>query len=251
MHHAHIMSVDGLKWLIEGWHIFAKNPATWVVMSLLYISLGTAVLLIPVVGTLAITLVWPALTAGLVYGANEIGQSRTLKTSHLFETFRHRELRRPLFVLGLLLASLVVVLTGFSMLLWSMGIVDYTIPRFAAITSVFVISGSLFYAIPSVVLGKARPLSAIKDSISIGIANVPAILLFAVAYLALLFLALIPLGLGLLILVPVTAGAMHTYYKKVSTETRAKRTLLPTNASLVNQKLKVSNNGDKKHAAAA
>ena len=218
MRNAHVTLGYRLYWLVEGWRIFTKQPFTWIAMSSLYMSVGFAVLLLPIVGTLAIALAWPALTAGLIHGANEVSHDRKLQISHLFEIFRHRELIRSLLVFGAFLAGLVVAHTGFSMFLWSKGIFDNTLPAIAALTSALIISSIMFHAIPAAVIGKTTPLRAIKDSIVTSAMNIPTLLLFAVTYPALLVLALIPHGLGLVVLIPITAGAMHTYYLRVSAE---------------------------------
>lgn len=72
--------------------------------------------------------------------------------------------------------------------------------------------------VPTSVIGKVPPWKAIKEGVLTAVTNKSKILLFGVSYLTLLVIALIPHGLGLLILIPVTAGAMHTYYRQSCTE---------------------------------
>ena len=74
----------------------------------------------------------------------------------------------------------------------------------------------------------------------IGASNLFQISLFATTYLALLILALIPHGLGLLVLIPVTAGAMYTCYKRVSMEYRTQSPLPAFNALQVTRIEKAS-----------
>lgn len=205
-------------WLVKGWRIFTKHPATWMAMSLVYACIVGSVLLIPVVGTLVFAMIWPALTAGLVYGAHRVSQGSQLKISYLFECFRLRGLRGSLLVIGLLLAGLVIAHTGLSMLLWSHGIDDTTFLEVTAIMSTIITGIVLFYSIPCVVIGKATPWKAIKEGVLTAVEHKSKILLFGISYLTLLIIALLPHGLGLLVLLPVTAGAVHTYYSQSYSE---------------------------------
>ena len=79
----------------------------------------------------------------------------------------------------------------------------------------FLITMALFYGIPLVMLGGQNAWPAAKDSVAACWVNVLPLLVFGLIYLVLGMVAIIPFGLGLLILGPVTVGAVYASYQDV------------------------------------
>lgn len=78
---------------------------------------------------------------------------------------------------------------------------------------------ALFYGIPLVMLGGQDAWPAARDSVAACWVNVLPLLVFGLIYLVLAAVAVIPFGLGLLILGPVTVGAVYASYRDVFEET--------------------------------
>ena len=77
---------------------------------------------------------------------------------------------------------------------------------------------AMFYAIPLVMLGRQDAWPAVQDSIAACWINMGALLVFGLIGLVLAVLAMIPLGLGFLIVWPVMLGAMYASYREVFPE---------------------------------
>jgi uncharacterized membrane protein len=217
---------------MQGWRCFAKDPAIWVVTALFYLVLIIALNWIPVVGPVAAALVGPALLGGLVWGAREVDRGHDLEVSHLFQAFRNGATTGPMLILGLVPAG-VTVLLGTMILVLVGSATGAGLITGSEATAVGVLAGggllvglgfllssvvtvaALLYAIPLVMFDHSKPASAIITSLKASFANLVPLLVLGLIYLILLFLATIPLGLGLLVLVPVTAGTVYTSYKCV------------------------------------
>lgn len=221
-----------IEWLIQGWRCFAKDPVIWIVTALFYLVLIIALNWIPVVGPLAAALVGPALLGGLVWGAREVDKGHALEVSHLFQAFSNGATTGPMLILGLvpagvtvLLGTMVVLLlgsaTGAGLMTGSeataVGILASggLLIGLSFLLSSVVTVAALLYAIPLVMFGRSRPVYAIITSLKTSFANLVPLLVLGLIYLILLFLAAIPFGLGLLLLIPVTAGTVYASYKGV------------------------------------
>ena len=73
----------------------------------------------------------------------------------------------------------------------------------------------LFYAIPLVMLENVEPFQAVKDGIMGCLRNWLPLLVLGLILTLLTMLAMLPFGLGLLILGPVMVGAWYRSYKEL------------------------------------
>ncbi len=79
----------------------------------------------------------------------------------------------------------------------------------------FLIAMLLFYGVPLVMLAGQNAWPAAQDSIAACWSNVLPLLVFGLIYLVLAVVAVIPFGLGFLILGPVTVCAIYASYRDV------------------------------------
>lgn len=77
----------GIDWLSEGWQLFLRAPGMLLGMSVLLLVLYGLVSLIPLVGSLASLLFWPALAAGLFLALRHADEGRPVTFADLFEPF--------------------------------------------------------------------------------------------------------------------------------------------------------------------
>jgi len=224
----------GWEWLVEGWKLFLKAPGIWILMLLIYFAINLVLSFIPFVGSLASTLITPALMGGMVYGAAALAQGDALLVSHIFQAFQEQRRLGPMLTLGVLL------LIGYI-------IIGLVIASFATGTSlsegespamreemvinvlqgvgggvlvmvlllVILLTMAMFYAVPLVMLGGIAPWLAVQQSVAGCFTNILPFLVFGFVYLLLAFLAAIPFGLGFLVLGPVTFGAIYASYMDV------------------------------------
>lgn len=218
---------SGITWLTDAVNLVLKNPAAFLVMGLI---LGV-INIIPILGSLAMTIFGPALIGGLIYAAREESEGRKVEIAHLFRAFQEPGKLGPMVLLclpaivgGAILLVLVFVF-GVGALLggglsaasgsefgWGAfggGVVVLVV---LGVAIGFAIYAMQFFAVPRVMLEGVEPFAAMKDSFSACIANIGAFLLFgivvAVAFLVLgVVLAFIPI-LGWLALMTVGSAVI-------------------------------------------
>ena len=228
----------GWGWIVEGWQLFAQAPGIWIVILLIYLGISVVLSFIPFVGGLAYMLLSPVLAGGMLYGAAAQTRGASREIAHLFRGFQDQERMGPLVLLGLIslagyvvMILVVVVFVGGGLMMGA--VMDSTgavVPP-EAMGGLFVGAGliallvilaigllmtmALFYGIPLVMLGGQNAWPAARDSVAACWANVLPLLVFGLIYLVLAAVAVIPFGLGLLILGPVTVGAVYASYRDV------------------------------------
>jgi uncharacterized membrane protein len=235
----------GWGWIVEGWQLFAKAPGIWIVIMLIYLGISVVLSLIPFVGGLAYTLLMPVLVGGMLYGAAALARGETLEIAHLFRGFQDQERMGPLVLLGLisvagyvLMALVVMVFMGGGLMMGAT--LDSTgtvvppeamggllagaglIALLIVLTIGFLVGMALFYGVPLVMLGGQNAWPAAQDSVAASWINMLPLLVFGLIYLVLAIVAIIPFGLGLLILGPVTVGAVYASYQDVFGEAPAR-----------------------------
>lgn len=237
-----MMRVDaghGWGWIVEGWRLFAQAPGIWIVILLIYLGISVVLSFIPFVGGLASMLLLPVLGGGMLYGAAAQARGEPLEIAHLFRGFQDQERMGPLVMLGLislggyvLMALVLAVFMGGGLMMGAT--LDTTtgtiIPPEAmggllagaglvALLIILIIGAlmtmALFYGIPLVMLGGQNAWPAAQDSVAACWMNMLPLLVFGLIYLVLAVVALIPFGLGFLILGPVTVGAVYASYREV------------------------------------
>lgn len=232
----------GWGWIVEGWRLFAKAPGIWVVMLLIYLAISVVLSLIPLVGLIGHTLLNPVLAAGMLYGAAAQARGETLELGHLFQGFRDQERMGPLVMLGLfsvagyvLIFLVIVVFVGGSVATGvALDSASANVPAEAmggilagaglivilmVVTISFLVGMALFYGVPLVMLGGQNAWPAAQASVAACWINMWPLLVFGLIYIVLAVVAVIPLGLGLLVLGPVTVCAIYASYQEVFEET--------------------------------
>ncbi len=232
----------GWGWIVEGWQLFAKAPGVWVVILLIYFGISVVLSFIPFIGGLAYMLLSPVLAGGMLYGAAAQARGETLEIGHLFQGFRDQERMGPLVLLGaislagyVLMALVVMVFMGGGLVMGAT--LDSTgaivppeaiggvlagvglIVALILIVMGFLIAMALFYGVPLVMLGRQNAWPAAQASIVACWINMLPFLVFGLIYIVLAFVAVIPFGLGFLILGPVTVCAIYASYREVFEET--------------------------------
>lgn len=222
----------GWTWITQGWDIFMKNPGIWIVLALILFIVYFVLSWIPIIGGLAAAVLGPALYGGMIYGARELDHDRSLEIPHLFQAFRDSDRTVPMILLGLvplagailtgiLAAGLIAGTAGTAALTGSSGaamgmMAGGGIVLFLLTIVIGLVIGALMiFSIPRVMFGVAEPIPALKDSLQAVLGNIGAYIIFGLIYILLAILAMIPFGLGMLILMPVMAGAVYSANKQV------------------------------------
>jgi uncharacterized membrane protein len=231
---------SSMRWIGDAIRLVMSNPVPFLLMGLV---IGL-VALVPVIGTLALAIIGPALYAGIVYATREQAAGRAADFQHLLVGFqqpgklpRLLMLCLPGIAAGPLLAVLLMIFiggaiasagvsaatgsdamgslglggTGFVVLLLAMavGIVAYA---------------AVFFAIPRVMLGEVEPIEAMRDSLLACLANAGAFLLFIGAvFLGAMIVSLVTGWISALIaqlvattvLIPLVSATLYFAYRDV------------------------------------
>ncbi|OWY41104.1 hypothetical protein CEK28_02205 [Xenophilus sp. AP218F] len=225
-----VAALRGWRWCIEAFYIVRQQPLTWILLALAYLVIHFAVSYIPVVGGPITFFVAPVFAAGFVLAAHKSEQGGELELSDLFAGFKRAPrqlinvgmLYLGLLLLALLLLSFLVPLLGVHVPTGAaapQSLADIEGPigllLILGAVLVFLVSTSYWFAPALVALTGAGAWRAIRLSLRAGLANWLALLLASVALSALLLLALLPLGLGLLLWFPVMYVTAYTSWRDI------------------------------------
>ncbi len=233
-------AMSGLKWVGQSFSLFGKSPAIWIVMLIIYIAISLLFTRIPFLVLLP-TFLAPLFNAGFIYGARAVDKQQMLEIDHLFAGFKLQ--LRGLFRLGILyfLINLLIVVL-ISMFFESIADEEMILMMTKATTTVeleqillnnpelmavllktlllgVILSVPLVMAswfAPLLVLFHQLPPSrAMLLSIKACNKNMLAFLIYGLLMLPILLLAIMPLGLGLLIILPVIFISQYCSYKSI------------------------------------
>lgn len=219
---------DSISWYQGGWKIFTANIANWVLMTLILGVIAIVLSFIPFIGAIALYLLLPLFLGGMFYSAQKLDQGRDAEIMDIFALFKDQQHLTPLIILGLIMLGI-----GFVSMMLIGGMMFASVSSMAAGAEmpmmpfigmggvlvaliVTVLSGMLFlFATPLIVFQNMSPIDAIKNSFMGCVKNFPAFIIFMLIYMVLAFIAAIPFGLGLLVLVPVFLAATYIGYKRI------------------------------------
>ena len=236
----------GVVWWSEGWRLFTKAPWTWIALTLAFFVTMLVLALIPLIGHLIGSLVVTVLVGGLLLGAQSLDGGGDLTFDHLFVAFRDRW--QPLVIAGLLYIAgwLLIWVLAFGLLLaiagfgtlgaiigaarsgWVPGDLG-TIPwgvvmtLGAAVLAVLVfmlllsipLMMAYWFAPPLIVFRNDDPIAAMRASFTASLRNIPALTVYGLLGIVLTIAALIPFGLGLLVLAPVFLCSVYASCKDI------------------------------------
>ena len=223
----HLAAGEGAGWWGESWRIFCAAPAVWIGIFVVFVVVSIALVLVPVIGSLAHTLLTPVFAG------------EPLRIGHLFEGFQGGRFA-PLCILGLLalailfVAATVMVATIFLTLGASglAALMDFGNATFdyhamatagAAMLVVALIGAALaalvamayWFAPALVVLNGEPPIAALQKSFAASWRNIGAFLLYGLIYIGLAIVATIPMGLGWLVLGPMLVGSCYAGWRTI------------------------------------
>jgi uncharacterized membrane protein len=231
-------AAQGMSFWSEAWRIFCAAPLVWILMLCAYVILSIVLVFIPVIGSLAHSVLTPVFMGGLMLGCHALARGQPLEFGHLFAGFKDGRFG-PLAVLGLIMLALFIVLgivcVGIALVTIGMSglgvLMDYDNPRaWATLTGagfgilflilVALVAGVLvwmaFWFAPAlVVLDGMEPIAALKASFDASLANIMPFLVYGLVYIGLAIVASIPFGLGWLVLAPMLVGTCYASWRQV------------------------------------
>ena len=98
----------GTSWWGEGWRLFTPDVGVWLLIMLILIVIHVCGAFIPVVGHLALQILFPVFSGGLMLGCRALDRGNPLTVGHLFGGFSQRT--GPLIVVGLIYTGLAILI---------------------------------------------------------------------------------------------------------------------------------------------
>jgi uncharacterized membrane protein len=221
---------NGWNWLAAGWDIFRKSAGTWIGMVVVLAVIFIAAHLIPLVGAVAMQILWPVFVGGLMLACRSIDQGGEAQFSQLFAGFQHRAgtlvaLGAIWLVLSLLIVVIVAAITGVQIFALMSGgespeqMVGLALTALLALLIILALMLPLVMATwfaPALIVFNGMAVgAAMKASFAACVKNILPFLLYGVLALIAAVIASIPLGLGWLVLAPVLTASVYTSYRDI------------------------------------
>lgn len=216
-------------WLRQGWAMFLVNPGIWIGTTVLLLVMLMAISIVPLFGQIAAHLLVPLFGAGMFRICRRIAANEEPEIADLFAGFRHGA--GDLVMVGVFFAAGIFGIAFIAFLLVSGGVLGGVVTGKVAgygialggvmlaglmvlVLSTPVIMAT-WYAPVLVMFHNMKPLDAMKASFAAGARNWLPMCIFGVFLVVALFFAMLPVGMGLLLLLPVFSGAVYASYRDI------------------------------------
>jgi uncharacterized membrane protein len=218
----------GWGWVSEGFALFRRQPLTWVLITLVLIALGIATAFIPILGGLALQVLTPVFSAGLMLACRQIEEGGELTVGALFSGFSaHTGRLIGLGALGLVATVLVFAVVGLVLGLgvWALlgaqpspemgaeGVLTILLGVLIGVALSIPIYMAMWFSPALIALNHLSLGEAIASSFGACLRNILPFLVYGVVMLLFTVVALIPIGLGLLVLLPVLFTSVYASYR--------------------------------------
>ncbi len=223
----------GWNWIVEGYQIFKLNPPMLIVLLIIYIVIAVALNFVPVVGSLILSLMAPVFAAGFMHGCRALDNGEELEINHLFAGFKQNT-TQLITIGGLYLVGIItivgIIFLGFMLGGGSVAALASGNPAAAGLgaSALLPVLTGMSLAIPLIMAYWFAPVlaafhdipavEAMKLSFDACTRNFLPCFVFSLIGAGLLVLAIIPFGLGLLVVLPVLVAALYASYKDIFSE---------------------------------
>jgi len=227
----------GWTWLVEGFSLFTKSPLIWIIICIIGFAINLVSQFIPIVGPIAISLLYAVFFAGFLYGCAALDNNESLEVGHLFAGFSRRT--SPLIGLGLayLIITILFAIVFFVMAFFVIGgaaifenmsnleninPAEFFTPGllllFLLVFALSIPFVMLFWFAPALVaLGEEPVMDSLKLSLKGCLKNILPLFVYSIVWLVLAVIASLPLFLGWFVLAPVTLASFYTAYRSIYT----------------------------------
>ncbi len=231
-----VPSGSGVSWIGAGWRLFVRAPVMWIVAILVLFVIAVIMGLVPFIGSLAYQVLNPVFAAGLVIACRSLERGGEFELEHIFGGFKSRF--GNLLVVGLLTVVGWVVIFFICMAFIGFGVLGAVLsgdPQHVAQTLVdsgftflFAALVALALAVPLmmlywfapalVVMHGMPPVDAMKASFGGCLRNFMPFLVYGIVMAVLGIVAMIPLGLGMLVWLPLAITSTYAAYREIYTD---------------------------------
>lgn len=215
-------------WIVKGFHLFKANPAMWIILLVIYLAIMIPVSMLPVIGSVVSTLLAPVFAAGMMWGCQALVINQDLEINHLFEGFKQNTSQLisigGIYMVSLLLVAVVVVLAldkeTAELLVQGKDLSPeqadgMLMPIMVALLLIMPVLMAYWFAPVLAGLHRLSAIQAMKLSFAACLKNMLPFLLYGLIFMVLLIIAIIPFGLGLVVVVPMMMTSLYSSYADV------------------------------------
>ncbi len=182
------------KYISEGWSAFKKAPMQLIVFTLIVLAVSILISFFPIVGSIALLFISPALTAGYYVGFKKLDETGIVEIGDFFKAFDD--------IVQLFLFALV------SGLLIGLGMILLVLPGIW-------LAIAILFGYPLVALAKIEFWDAIQLSVRIISKKWFHFLGLLIVLSLINLLGVLFLGVGLFITIPFSYGVLYSAYKDI------------------------------------
>ncbi len=215
---------EAIAWLSQGWEMFRQAPGTWIGLSVVFVVVMMVLGMIPIVN-LALNLLIPVFIGGIMLGCHALAEGDELRIGHLFAGFSNQAgnlvLVGAIYLGGIVAATLVMAVIGGGLGFFAAsqgsapGVGLTLLIGLLAAVFIFPLAAAVWYAPALVLFHGMAPLAAMKASFNACLRNWLPFLAYGLVFLVLAVFATLPLGLGWLVLIPVTQASVYAGYRSM------------------------------------
>lgn len=227
---AELKAARGASWLAESFKLFRQAPVQWMSLCAGWIAMTFALLLIPFIGGVIASFLQPVFFASFAIAAYKQSTGERLMMADLFAGFRRN--MGSLVNLGALLLLAEIAIFAFMALLGfpmatsgdsaTVTLADYVellkgkewILATGFLLTVLV-KGAVWFAPPLIAFHGMSTVQAIRWSLYASISNLGTMIVYGAALMGIFFVAIIPWGIGLLVVIPMMAISTYVGYREV------------------------------------
>ena len=225
-------SVDvgrGIEWLKQGWQLFTKNPGMWIAIAVILMVIAVVLSFIPFVGSLLLNFLMPVFAGGILLGCKSLTEGGDIAIDSLFAGFKQNTgnliMVGVFYLVGVLIITALVFMIGGGAALtggmighgpgMGMAVGGFLLAMLVMLVLLVPLAMAVWFAPALVVFHNVAPLDAMKASFSACLKNLVPFLVYGVILFVLCIIAMIPFGLGMLVMVPVMMGSVYASYVEI------------------------------------
>lgn len=228
----HVKARQGLQWIMSGFYLFRMAPLVWMLLCFTLILIAMTLALLPLLGQFIFTLISPVFLAGLMLGCRKLEQGEKLDLTYLFAGFKKNT--APLVTVGGIYLIGQVLIVGVVMLVGGTAMVDMLLygkrvdenelmevaddmlsASLIALTLSIPLLMAAWFSPLLVAFHDMPPVIAMKKSFFACLKNILPLQLYGIILIILTVIAVIPYGLGLIVLIPVIFTSIYVSYKDI------------------------------------
>ncbi len=223
----------GPGWLVGGWSILRVRPLVWMGMGAGWVVITVGLVMVPFIGGVVANVLQPVFFASFALAARKQERGETIEMAELFSGFR-----RPLVPLANLGVILLAAELAIFALLALFGLPGLTADDQGSVSMVdfarelqgkewillvglvltAIVKGALWFAPAVLAFHDLTTTHAIRWSIYAALSNLGAMVLYGLALTVAMAAAILPWGLGLMLMIPVMVASTYAGYREVFEE---------------------------------